>query len=171
MAMETFSLLDDEKQCSRRDDLTLHEMYKTRLVRADLGPRSRQDPFQRRIHKLLRSFRYWRLLRRSQNDGEDPGLSITGHGWSHQNTIFIAEVVGRFIIAAITGILLVAPLAILSHEPRREIQLLTVSIFIVIFSVLVAVMLKASNLEIMVVSAASAAVLSVFVSNGPGSVV
>ncbi|KAH0533250.1 hypothetical protein TsFJ059_001839 [Trichoderma semiorbis] len=36
MSMDTFALLDDEKQCSLRKDITLYEMYKTRLLRITL---------------------------------------------------------------------------------------------------------------------------------------
>lgn len=43
--METFSLLDDEKQFSMRSDLSLYEEYRTRLVRTDLETRTRTDPF------------------------------------------------------------------------------------------------------------------------------
>jgi hypothetical protein len=39
MTMETFSLLDDEQQASLRDDLSLYEAHKTRLLRVDLGTR------------------------------------------------------------------------------------------------------------------------------------
>jgi hypothetical protein len=167
MAMETFSLLDDEKHSSLRDDLTLHEIYKTRLVRVDLETRNRQDPFQRRLHKYLRAFRYWKLSRRAQNNSEGLGSFRSGHRWSYQNTVFIAEAVGRFVIAGITALFLVVPLAILSHESRKDIQLITVSICIVIFSFTVSILLKSSNVEMVVVSAAYAAILSVFVSNIP----
>ncbi|EQL01790.1 hypothetical protein OCS_02490 [Ophiocordyceps sinensis CO18] len=61
MSMDTFSLLDDEQQCGMRTDLSLHEMYKTRLLRVDQRPRTRQDPLQRSIHRLLRLCRYLRM--------------------------------------------------------------------------------------------------------------
>ncbi|KAG9228157.1 hypothetical protein BJ875DRAFT_478202 [Amylocarpus encephaloides] len=167
MAMETFSLLDDEKQSNLRTDLSLYEIYNTRLVRVDLGARSKQDPFQRRLHKVLRSFRYWKLAQRSQSNREGLGSFGARHKWSYQNTVLLAEIVGRVIVAAVTGIFLVVPLAILSHQSSKATQLGTVAVFIVTLSILVSVMLKASNLEMMVVSAAYAAVLSVFVSNVP----
>ncbi|KAK0617665.1 hypothetical protein B0T14DRAFT_590498, partial [Immersiella caudata] len=47
MSMDTFSLIEDATQCRLRDDLTLHEMYKSRLLRVDQGPRTRHDPLQR----------------------------------------------------------------------------------------------------------------------------
>src|SRR5216117_1579874 len=97
MAMETFSLLDDEKQSNLRTDLTLHEIYKTRLVRVDLGARSRQDPFQRRLHKYLRAFRYWRLSKQPRSHCEDHRPFATNNQWTYQDTVFIAEVIGRVV--------------------------------------------------------------------------
>lgn len=166
--METFSLIDDEKQSSMRTDLTLPEIYKTRLLRVDLGPRSRTDPFQRWIHKYLRGFRYWKLSR-SQRSEEGLGSVKRGHRWSSQNTALIATVLGRIISAVVTAIFLVVPFAILSGNLTREAQLIIVSVCILCFSFLVAIMLRVSNFEMMALSAAYAAVLTVFVSNGPGT--
>lgn len=174
--METFSQLDDFESSSLRTDLHLREIYETRLVRTDLGPRNRQDPLQRRIHKLLRYFRYWNLLRtQSSQTTQDQTPAAETHpalppkhltrSWSYQNTVLLAEIIARIFIAIMTGVLLIAPLAILSNQERKSIQLITVAMFIVVFSVLVTVLLRASNVEVMVVSAAYAAVLSVFVSN------
>lgn len=167
MAMETVSLLDDGKQSSLRPDLTLHEIYKTRLVRVDLGTRFQQDPFQRRIHNCLRMYRYWRLSKRSQTHNEDTDSFAKDHKWLYQDTAFIADVVGRIAVTVITGFFLVVPLSILSYESVRRIQLTVVSTFIIAFSFSVSILLKTSNTEMMVVSAAYAAVLSVFVSNIP----
>lgn len=169
MTMETFSLLDDEKQSSLRDDLSLYEMHKTRLLRVDLGTRARTDPFQRWLHKYLRAFRYWRLSRKSQNNNIE-GLDSFAEGhrqWSYQNTILIAEIIGRVVTAALTAVFLVAPLAILSHESSKDIQLVVVAVWILVLSFLVSLFLKVSSFEMMAVSAAYAAVLSVFVSNVP----
>lgn len=160
--METFSLIDDEKSSSLRDDLNLYEVYKTRLVRVDMGPRLRQDPFVRRLHGLLRKLRYIRLSRQNRHTSKDQN-----EDWSLQNTILIAEIAGRFIMAIVTATFLVVPLAVLSNLPRRDIQLTVISICIVLFSFLVSTLLKVTNLEMMIVSAAYAAILSVFVSNLP----
>jgi hypothetical protein len=168
MAMETFSLIDDEKQASLRDDLTLHEVYKTRLLRVDLGTRTRTDPFQRWLHRYLRAFRYWRLARKSRNNEEGLGSGAGRfHRWSYQNTVLIAELIGRVTTAVLTAAFLIAPLAILSHESSKNIQLVIVSVCIVILSFLVSLFLKVSSFEMMAISAAYAAVLSVFVSNVP----
>ncbi|KAG9196788.1 hypothetical protein G6514_004449 [Epicoccum nigrum] len=170
MTMETFSLLDDEQQASLRDDLSLSEAHKTRLLRVDLGTRSRTDPFQRWLHKYLRAFRYWRLSRKAQSNGEGLG-SITGRQqrWTYQNTILIAEVIGRVTTAALTAVFIIAPLAIMSHESSKNVQLVVVSVCIIILSFLVSLFLKVSSFEMMAVSAGYAAVLSVFVSNVPAN--
>jgi hypothetical protein len=167
MAMETISLLDDEKQSMQRTDLSLYEIYNTRLVRIDRSTRDRQDPFQRRVHKLLRAFRYWKLSRRLKTDEEGRGAFHSDNSLSYQNTVFLAEIFGRFVIAVISGVFLVVPLAILSGESDKKTQLSVVSAFILVFSFLVSIMLRVSNLETLIVSAAYAAVLTVFVSNGP----
>ncbi|KAI1485230.1 hypothetical protein F5X96DRAFT_660881 [Biscogniauxia mediterranea] len=165
MSMETFSLLDDEKQSSLRTDLSLYEIYKTRLIRVDLGPRSRTDPFQRWIHKWLRRFRYWRLSRISQGHPESLASVKKDHRWSYQNTTLTASIIGRMITTTITASFLIVPLALLSHQSLRDTQLAVISSCILIFSFLVAVMLRISNFEMMAVSAAYAAVLSAFISN------
>ena len=165
MSMETFSLLDDEKHSSMRTDLDIIEVFKTRLLRVDLGRRSQTDPFQRWFHKHLRAFRYWRLSRRSKNDTEAASPNVCGHRWSYQNTIFIAEVLGRVTTAAVTGVFLITPLAVLSHELAKGAQVAVVSVCIVSLLILTSLGLKVSSFEIMAISAAYAAVLSVFVSN------
>jgi hypothetical protein len=168
MTMETFSLLDDERQSSLRDELSLSEIHKTRLLRVDLGTRTRTDPFQRWLHKYLRAFRYWRLSKKLTNNTEGLNASAGGrHHWSYQNTILIAEIVGRIVTAALTAVFLVAPLAILSHESSKDIQLAVVAVWILVLSFLVSLFLKVSSFEMIAVSAAYAAVLSVFVSNIP----
>ncbi|KAF2658060.1 hypothetical protein K491DRAFT_574418, partial [Lophiostoma macrostomum CBS 122681] len=172
MAMETFSLLDDEKQASLQSHLSLHEIYKTRLLRADLGPRSRTDPFQRWLHKCLRAFRYWRLSKRSNDSGEGSASFDKNRGArrsSYQNTVLIAEASARVAIAVLIGIFLVVPLYILSHHDSKNFQLVVVSVWILVLSFLVALLLKVTSFELMAISAAYAAVLSVFVSNVPAS--
>jgi hypothetical protein len=168
MAMETFSLIDDEKQAILRDDLSLHEVYKTRLLRVDLSTRTRTDPFQRWLHRYLRAFRYWRLSARAQNNTEGLGsLAENRRRWSYQDTILIADIIGRVTTAMLTAVFLVIPLAILSHQPSKNVQLIVVSVWIIVLSFLVSLFLKVSSFEMIAISAAYAAVLSVFVSNVP----
>ncbi|KAI0552687.1 hypothetical protein F4679DRAFT_533516 [Xylaria curta] len=161
MSMETFSLLDDEKQSSLRTELSLNEIYKTRLVRADLGIGSRTDPFQRCLHKYLRAFRFWRLSRSCGGDSEAFESIPTGSQWRYQNTILIAEVARVGTI----GVFLIAPLSIITHQ-SRNVQITIISCFILVFSFIVTAMLKVSSVEMIAVSAAYAAVLATFVSNG-----
>ncbi|KAI0860281.1 hypothetical protein F4860DRAFT_515080 [Xylaria cubensis] len=166
MSMETFSLLDDEKQSSLRKELSLNEIYKTRLVRADLSVGSRTDPFQRCLHKYLRAFRYWRLSKSfGRGDSEAFESSPTGSQWRYQNTILIAEVARRVITLAIIGVFLILPLSIITHQ-SKNIQIAIISCFILVFSFIITAMLKVSSVEMIAVSAAYAAVLATFVSNG-----
>ncbi|KAI1387920.1 uncharacterized protein F4822DRAFT_430668 [Hypoxylon trugodes] len=190
MSMDTFSLLDNEEQCSQRHDLTIHEMYETRLLRVDRGPRDRKDPFQRWIHRLLRFFRYRRLKNKAENDCknshesglesycgsesnhksacEHPRPQNANHRWSCQSTDLIANITSRLVIALTTAMFLIIPLVLLSGELNRKTQLAVIAAWVILFACVVTVMLRASNLEMMVVTAAYAAILSVFVSNTPG---
>ncbi len=169
MLMETFSLIDDEKQSSLWGDLTLDEVYKTRLLRVDLGTRSRTDPFQRWLHRFLRAFRYWGLSNKARNNEEGLGSFAGEHRrWSYQNTIRKAEIIGRVTTAVLTTIFLMTPLVIFSRESSRDVQLVVLFVFLLFLSFLMSLFLKVSSYEMMAVSAAYAAVLSVFVSNnGP----
>lgn len=169
MSMDTFALLDDEKQCSLRTDVSLYEMYKTRLLRVDQTPRTRQDPLQRSIHQLLRWFRYLRLSKSSQSNVEGTNPIKIHQASSSQNATLTSEIISRVIVGVVTAIFLIAPLIALSYETRKSIQIVIISTCIVVFACLVSVLLRASNLEMMVVTAAYAAIISVFVSNGPVS--
>lgn len=167
MTMERCSLIDDEQAASTRTDLNLPEMYKTRLLRLDLPSRSRADPVSRWIHRLLRDFRYWKLSRRGGAGGVEAQARPPGWAgsFSHQESASVANIIGRLITTLMTGFLLVVPLAILSPKSPSNAQLAVVTVCILVFSFLVATMLKASNFEMMAVSAAYAAVLAVFVSS------
>lgn len=166
MSMERCSLLDDEKAASARTDLTLPEMYETRLLRPDLSPRSRTDPVSHWIHRLLRDLRYWKLCRRCRANGVEAQRTFGRTGsFSHQNSAPIANFIGRLFATVVTAVFLVVPLAILSPNSPSNVQLVVVAVCILMFSFLVAAMMKASNFEMMAVSSAYAAVLTVFVSN------
>lgn len=165
MSMETFSLLDDEKHSSLNSDRSLYELYKTRLLRIDQPPRGRQDPLQRRTHQMLRDLRYWRMARSSSGQGANPEALNQVDFKSSQNTSLIADIISRTIMAAVVGVFLTVPLVTLSREPRESVKLGVISACIILFAVLVSVSLRASNLEMMVVTAAYAAVVAVFVSD------
>lgn len=170
MSMDTFSLLDDGKLANARTDLTLYEKYKTRLLRVDQGPRARQDPLQRFLHQLFRSFRYKRMSKFPTTDPEGTSQLKAHQEWSSQNTALIADITGRCIIAVLTAVFLTVPLATLSRESRKSIQVGVISICVAAFACLVSVLLRASNLDMMVVTAAYTAILAVFVSNTAESV-
>lgn len=160
--MDTFSLIDDATQCGLRDDLTLHEMYKTRMLHIDQGPRARQDPLQRWLHRWLRDFRYYRMSRKQQDAEKQQSVPALA---PYQRTTLIANVACRVVVALVTAAFLVAPIVILSGVTQKEKQVLIVSVFIVILAILVSLILKMSNVELVLISAAYAAILSVFLSN------
>ena len=168
MSMETCSMIDDQRRVSLRTDLSLYEIYKTRLVRVDLGPRSLQDPFQRCLNKCLRWCRYRRL---SVNYDIERGVSrthsnTTAQRWSYQNTVAISDIVWRILVALAANFFILVPLAILSYESNRRIQLIIVTVWVAVFSLLTSIFFKASNQATVAIIAAYAAVLSVFISNG-----
>ncbi|PFH61520.1 hypothetical protein XA68_17097 [Ophiocordyceps unilateralis] len=171
MSMDTFSLIEDEQQ-STLADRPLYEMYKTRLIRIDQRPRTRQDPLQRYIHRIMRFFRYIRVLKAShQNSVESASQNVHSRkrdGWSSQNTALIADATSRVIVALTTAVFLTIPLVVLSHEPRPSIQMIIIAVCVVAFACFVSFALRASNLEMMVVAAGYAAIIAVFISNGSG---
>jgi hypothetical protein len=162
MAMETVSLLDDGVHSSLQAGLSLSEKYNTRLVRVDLGTRSRFDLFQRWLHKSLRAFRYWRISNKPE-DSESHSIS-THHHWSSQNTALIANIAGRIIAAVIASLFLVTPLVMLSARAIRADQVAVVCVSVVLFAIVLTAMVKVSSYEMMAASAAYAAVLAVFLS-------
>lgn len=169
--METFSLSDNPSESNARNDLNPYETYKTRLVRVDLAPRSSsRDPFQHYIRKCLRTLWYSTRSTRNLNKDEESGIKSpiskarAMFDRSYQNTARVAEAATRFLIAVFTGSFLVVPLIVLSFQTSKESHLVTVSVCIVVFSLLISLLSKASNYETMAASAAYAAVLAVFVS-------
>ncbi len=176
MMMETFALADNSWQASlRSDDQNPYEMYKTRLVRVDSVGRSRSgDLLRRSIRKYLRAF--WFFIRfpgQHAHQKHNSYFSATelesNLKRSYQNTSRLADILTRLLIALIAGTFLVIPLVILSHQSTTEAHLITISVFIVSFCLLVSLLTRATNEETMVASAAYAAVLSVFFSNNSAS--
>ncbi|KAJ6438991.1 Cytoplasmic 60S subunit biogenesis factor REI1 [Purpureocillium lavendulum] len=70
MSKDTFSLLDDEKQCAVRTDLSLYETFKTRLIRIDQA--SKICPGD--IHRTI----FHRTLNRKGEDMSDPDAYTIG---------------------------------------------------------------------------------------------
>ena len=166
--METFALADNKWQSGLQRDLSLYEIYKMRLVRVDLkrcgGTR---DLLRHGLRKGLRALWFFLYSRRSlqkQQERLDP-LYEEDFSRSHQNTGPLADMIARFLVAILTAAFLIAPLGVLTKQTRSGAHLLTVSIFILAFSIFLAVFSRATNQEIMGASAAYAAVLVVFVSS------
>ena len=174
MTMETFSLADNFEKASPRKDLHAFEKFKTRLLRVDLPLRkSSRDPIQHYLRKGLRRLWYHFGVYRLRTDDEEqssrsPSPTVTS-SWdrTYQNTARVAEILTRFAIAMVAGASLVVPLALLSSQQSQSIRLVIVAVCITVFSFIIALLSKASNYESMAATAAYAAVLTVFLSNGP----
>lgn len=176
MMMETFALADNSWQASlRSDNQNPYELYKTRLVRVDTVSRSRSgDLLRRSLRKYLRAFWFFIRFRGKHAHQKHSSYSSATElesnlKRSYQNTSLLADIITRFLVALIAGAFLVTPLAILSHQSTSEAHLVTISVFVVLFSLLVSLLTRATNEEMMVASAAYAAVLSVFLSNNSDS--
>ena len=176
MMMETFALADNSWQASLRSgNHNPYEMYKTRLVRVDTMGRSRSgDLLRRSLRKHLRAF--WFFIRfRGQHAHQTQSSYCSAAELesnlkrSFQNTSRLADVITRFLVALIAGTFLVIPLVVLSHQSSNQAHLVTISIFIILFSFLMSLLTRATNEETMAASAAYAAVLSVFFSNNSAS--
>ena len=174
MMMETFALADNHMQSNLRNDLNPYETYKTRLVRVDQARRSgSRDILRHSFRKCFRYFWYFIRLRRSRSHTSDSFASAStleaNLKQTYQNTARLAECMSRFVVALLAGIFLVIPLIVMSYQSRKETHLITVSVCIVVFSLLVSLVSKASNEQTMAASAGYAAVLVVFLSNSPTS--
>ena len=170
MMMETFALADNTAQSSLRKDFNPYETYKTRLVRVDLAQRNgSRDILRHSLRKILRYFWFFVCHRGTTDDISDTYSAETeleaNRKRTCQNTTRLAEIITRFVVAILASAFLVIPLAVLSHQSSQEAHLITVSVSIVVFSLLVSMLSKASNEQIMAASAGYAAVLAVFISN------
>lgn len=164
MGMETSSLIDDEQHASLRKDRTAHQMYHTRLLRVDLGQRLRKDPMERFVRRCLYYLRYRQLSRWWTKDIESVENTGMSGKKAYQNTVLIAEVISRFFMTGLVGIFVVIPLATLSYQ-SKEVQLGVIAACVVAFSCLVSAFLKVSSVEMMMVTTAYGAILTVFMSN------
>lgn len=171
MSLETFSLLDDEQQSSCRQELSLPEMHKMRLLRVDRQfGRIWEDPIQRWLQKTLRN-RHYRNIAARNSSAEGSSLSdVSGaKEWSQQSTSYVASIIARVISALLLAAFLLVPLVLLSEQSSKGIQLAIIAVSIILFCCVVSVMLKVSHLEMIIVCAAYTAILSVFISNAPTS--
>ena len=172
MMMETFSLADNTVQSGLRNDLNPYETYKTRLVRVDQARRNdSRDVLRHSLRKFLRYFWFFAHRGRAsdvESDRYSSGPILEAKAKlkrTYQNTTHLAEIITRFLVAVLAGAFLVIPLIVLSHQSSSETHLITVSVFIVVFSLLVSLASKASNEQTMAASAGYAAVLVVFLAN------
>ena len=168
--METYSLADNSWESRLRTDFNPYETYKTRLVRVDQAHRNgSRDIIRHAVRRCLRAFWFFVRRRGTKRGVQEPYESATtlesSLKTSYQNTARLAEIITRFLVALLAGAFLVIPLVVLSYQSSSQTHLVTISISIVIFSLLVSLLSKASNEQTMVASAGYAAVLVVFLSN------
>ena len=176
MLMETYSMADNSWESSLRTDFNPYETYKTRLVRVDQAYRTgSRDVIRHALRKCLRALWFFVCRGGIGREVQEPYASaatLESHlKKSYQNTARLAEIITRFLVALLAGAFLVIPLVVLSYQSSNQTHLITVSICIVIFSLLVSLVSKASNEQTMVASAGYAAVLVVFLSNSPNGAV
>lgn len=82
----------------------------------------------------------------------------------------VVSMTARIGIALMGGVCLLVPMVVLVWVERYEFRILATVLFVLSFAVLVALISKASNQELLGATAAYAAVLVVFVSGGvPGA--
>lgn len=163
-SLQTIALSDCGWLSTVRDDITMEEMYMTRLIRVDLAPAD-SDPIRRTLHRWLRRFWYAKRVMSSNPERAKGGTHLSpSSSQRYQNTITIADVMARFLFACVAGASLVFPLVILSYQERLHTRLLTISLCIIVFAIILSLTAPASNQTIMGTAAAYAAVLSVYVS-------
>jgi len=83
----------------------------------------------------------------------------------YQHTLLIATFVCRIGVALVTAAFLVIPMALLPSASQKGTQILAVSIRAIIFTGFGSLLMRTSNLELMQILAAYAAILSMFISN------
>ena len=161
MTMEAFALADHQWLSSRVPEISGEETYRTRLVRIDRPPRShQQDILALYLRKFFRLIWFQFTNRQRARQKQE-----TEFHDAYQNTALIADTFARFLFGITAGALLIIPVVILSRQSSNNVQLLTVSLCIIIFSFLVALVSRATHQDTMAATAAYAAVLVVFVSN------
>jgi hypothetical protein len=170
MSMETFSMADCDWLTSQQSKFNNKEAYLKRLVRVDLGTSISRDPLRSKVHVWLRALRFYR----HRDQPQEPELPTSFKNAialeakkpkSYQNTTLLADILARFVVALVAGVFLVIPLVMLHYQSNPKSHLLTVTISIIIFSLIVSLGSKASNQETLVAAAGYAAVLAVFVSS------
>ena len=107
MAMETFSLIDDEGKSREKSDLHPYEKSKTGLVRADLGNGGTHDPIRRGIDEALQRFKYSRTRGKVETDqklGTISHPSQDAKKLSYRNTALLAEILLRTLASLMTAL-------------------------------------------------------------------
>lgn len=126
---------------------------------------STTDPFRRLLMRVLPprlTFSHQeRQARAKEYEEGRPPRHVSG----------LVDGLARFIMAITGGVFLIVPMIVMTLGPSQTKSLVTVSVAVVVFSLLLSLGIKVSNIETLVSTATYAAVLVVFVgtSSGGGS--
>ncbi|TVY42081.1 hypothetical protein LOCC1_G004289 [Lachnellula occidentalis] len=161
MNLQTIALSDSNWLSSLRTDINNQETFKTRLLRVDLPPSTQRDPVRYFLHRWLRKLWFQSRVKTPNPEATTPNFQ------GYRNSIRIADILARFIFALLAGAFLIVPLVVLSYQLSLQSHLVTVSICILAFSILLSLVSQASNQETVMAVAAYAAVLVVFVASTP----
>lgn len=120
------------------------------------------DPFRRLLMRVLPPrltfSREERQARAREYEEGRPPRHVSG----------VVDGLARFIMAIAGGVFLVVPMIVMTLQPSQTKSLVTVSVAVVVFSLLLSLGIKVSNIETLVSTATYAAVLVVFVGTSSG---
>lgn len=133
------------------------EPFRTRYRTITLDQGLSLDPLRRLLNRVLpRKLTYTKAelrLRMDEYADEEPPVSVSP----------LVDKVACFLVAFVGGASLVIPMLIMSLPRNTTKSLITVSIAVTLFAILLSVGVRASNTETLVATATYAAVLVVFV--------
>ena len=131
------------------------------MAKVDALPKSTSgsiDPLRNFLKRVLPRRLTWTNDERKRR--ADWGYVI---GRIPEDTSPFVDTLARFIVAITGGLSLVVPMLVMRLDEHLKKSLITVSVAVILFSILTALMFKASNVETLAATATYAAVLVVFV--------
>ena len=138
-----------------------HHRTKYRVVQADALPKPTSgsiDPLRNFLKRVLPKRLTW-----TNDEGRRRGLEEYLDGKTPEEISPFVDTLARFIVAITGGLSLVVPMLVMRLGETLPKSLTTVSVAVLHFSTLTALMFKASNVETLAATATYAAVLVVFV--------
>lgn len=148
-ALQAFEAMDQREVVPKNEPLYIH-----RVVFPELAELNSKRPYPLSLRKLAKG----RHALSGMKESAEQALRE-----QQLRRIWIVETRTRFAMAIAGGLMLIIPMLIMTLVPSRTTSLLTVSIAVLIFSVLVAIASTAKPQEVLGATAAYAAVLVVFI--------